>query len=98
MGAPSGRPVLERSAREARLALGVWAAAFVYTIVYCAPNAYGRTAESLTFILGFPDWVFWGILAPWSTCVAISAAFAFFTMEDEDLGPDRDDAPPGGGA
>ena len=47
-----------------------------------------------TFVLGFPDWVFWGILAPWSACVVFSFWFGATFMRDEDLGeelPEQED-------
>ena len=47
---------------------------------------YGRSLEDLTFVLGFPDWVFWGIIVPWSVCVAFSFYFGATFMRDHDLG------------
>ena len=50
---------------------------------------YGRKPESLTFVLGFPDWVFWGLILPWGVCTIISSLFAFWFMVDEEL-PETD--------
>ena len=44
-----------------------------------------RDPKSLTFILGFPDWIFWGIVVPWAVCTVVSGLFAFCFMKDEDL-------------
>ena len=45
-------------------------------------------------MLGFPTWVFWGILVPWMACTAVSVWFAFAFMGDEDLGEEpAGDAP-----
>ncbi|HEY2894733.1 MAG TPA: DUF997 family protein [Pirellulales bacterium] len=91
---PQGSPVspartedlLLRSARrEALFALAVWLISMVYTITYCYLNGYNRAPESLTFVLWFPDWVFWGIVVPWITCVIVSTWFAFRFMGDEPL-------------
>jgi len=71
---------------EAIIALSVWAVATVYSVGYCALYGYGRSPESLTFVLWFPDWIFWGVIVPWFCCAAISVWFAMFYMSDDDLG------------
>ena len=78
-------PLLKSARREALGALGIWLAATVYTIGYCCTFGYGRKRESLTFVFGFPDWVFWGIVLPWGVCTIVSTLFAFYFMTDEDL-------------
>lgn len=89
-------PVLRNARREACLALGMWLVAMIYTITYCYLHGYGRAPESLTFVLWFPDWVFWGIVVPWGVCVTVSTIFAFFVMGDESLGEDPDAPAPSG--
>ena len=94
MPTPTEDPVLRSSRREAIVIFFIWLAAMIYTVTYCYLNGYGRTAESLTFVLGFPDWVFWGILTPWTVCLITSIAFGSIFMHDEDLGeelPEQDD-------
>lgn len=83
-------PVLKSSRREALWVLAIWAVALVYTVGVCYQMGYGRSVESLRFVYGFPDWVFWGIVVPWIVCVAITAWFALRFMTDDALG---DDAP-----
>ncbi len=83
-------PVLRSARREAIFVLVLWVAAVTYSVTYCYLNGYGRSVESLTFVLGFPDWVFYGIVVPWLACVAISYWFSHFFMTDEDLGADED--------
>lgn len=97
MISPREDPLLRNARREACLALGMWLAAMTYTITYCYLHGYNRAPESLTFVLWFPDWVFWGIVLPWGVCVVVSTVFAFFIMGDESLGVDPD-APPENGA
>lgn len=75
------------------MAFGLWLAAMVYTIAYCHFNGYGRDAESLTFVLWFPDWVFWGVIVPWTVCLLFSLVFAFRIMGDEPLGEEVDNYP-----
>jgi len=93
---PPEDPVVKASRREALIAIGLWLAAMLYTITYCYANGYGRPVESLTFVLWFPDWVFWGIVVPWGICILLSTVFAFCVMGDESLGEeiDADPAPP----
>ena len=79
-------PVLRSARREAIVVFCIWLAAFSYTIPYCYTHGYNRSIESLTFVLGFPDWVFWGIVAPWFVCLAVSLLFGALFMRDEDLG------------
>lgn len=90
MTPPCEDPLLRNARREAFLALGMWLVAMTYTITYCYLHGYGRAPESLTFVLWFPDWVFWGIVVPWGVCVVVSTVFAFFVMGDESLGEDPD--------
>jgi len=94
MPPPTDDPVLRSARREALVVLAAWLAAMTYTVTYCYMNGYNRSTESLTFVLGFPDWVFWGIVAPWSVCVIFSFWFGATFMKDEDLGeelPEQED-------
>jgi hypothetical protein len=88
---PAEDPVVTSARREASIALGTWLAAMLYTVTYCYLNGYGRDVESLTFVLWFPDWVFWGIVVPWGICILFSTWFAFRIMGDEPLGEAVDD-------
>src|SRR5262245_42037454 len=79
-----------RHARREAIFVGFfWSAAAAYTVGYCALFGYGRTADSLRFVLGIPDWIFWGIVLPWTVCLGIGCWFAWFYMTDEDLGEDE---------
>ena len=83
--APLEDPVVRAARREALMALAMWVAAMTYTLTYCYLNGYGRTVDSLTFVLWFPDWVFWGIVVPWSICILASTVFAFCILGNEPL-------------
>ena len=93
MPRPQEDTVVRAARREASLALGIWFAAMVYTVSYCYTYGYGRSVESLSFVLWFPDWVFWGIVVPWGVCVLGSIPFAFRFMGDESLGEEIDADP-----
>jgi len=83
---PAADPLFRSARREALIALVTWGAAVAYTVTYCQRFGYDRDLESLTFVLWFPDWIFWGIVVPWLACIAFSVWFAFGMMRDEDLG------------
>ncbi len=78
-------PLLKSAKREAMVALGIWLAATIYSLGYCFQYGYGRDPESLTYVLGFPDWVFWGLVMPWGACTVLASVFAFCFMKDEEL-------------
>lgn len=88
-------PLLKSARREAVGALAIWLVTTIYCIGYCCmygylrnpsdPNGFGRDPASLTYILGFPDWIFWGIVVPWGACTIVSGLFAFCFMKDADL-------------
>ena len=90
---PEEDVVVKAARREASLAIGMWLVAMLYTVSYCYLYGYGRSVESLTFVLWFPDWVFWGIIVPWGICVLSSIPFAFRIMGDESLGEEIDADP-----
>lgn len=79
-------PLLKSTRREAIAAFVIWFCAMVYTVGYCSLYGYHRDPNTLTYVLGFPDWVFWGLVVPWGTCTVIATLFAFCFMKDEDLG------------
>lgn len=89
----SQEPILKTARREMLSAAVLWLVAMVWTVGYCAKYGYNLQPDQLKFVLGFPDWVFWGVVLPWGLCTLISGWFAFFYMQDADLG-DTDDTPP----
>jgi uncharacterized membrane protein YhdT len=90
-------PVLVSSRREAWITFSIWAAACVYALSVCYRYGYERDADTLTYILGFPDWVFWGVIAPWTVCTGLCFLMAYFVIRDEDLGEEQDETPMGHG-
>lgn len=52
----------------------------------------GNGPERVSFFLGFPSWVFWGVALPWWICTAFSLIFGAFLVRDEDLGLDPEQA------
>uniref|UniRef100_A0A7C2K399 DUF997 family protein n=1 Tax=Schlesneria paludicola TaxID=360056 RepID=A0A7C2K399_9PLAN len=78
-------PLLTGARRDAKFTTGMFVTALVYTLGVCWTYGYNRPVESLTFVLGFPDWVFWGIVVPWAACTLISAWYALGVMTDQPL-------------
>ena len=93
MTQPQEDVLVRHARREAAAAFLMWLVAMAYSVTYCYTFGYGRDVESLSFVLWFPDWVFWGIIAPWSLCAVGSIAFAFRFMGDEELGEEIDADP-----
>jgi hypothetical protein len=82
-------PLIASARREALATMTVWLATMIYTVSYCYTQGYHRTLDDLTFVLGFPDWIFWGIVVPWGVCFLLSAWFSFFFIRDEPLGREQ---------
>lgn len=89
MAARSTDPVLRSGRREALVVTCLWLVAMGYTVGYSYLNGYGRAAEDLKFVWGFPDWVFWGIVVPWVSCALFGVWFAYGFMSDAELEPER---------
>ncbi|HEY1067626.1 MAG TPA: DUF997 family protein [Pirellulales bacterium] len=83
-------PVLRNAAREATAVMVLWAAALAWTVGYCYFNAYGRSIDSLTYVWGFPDWIFYGVVAPWLACTVFTLVFCLGVMTDDDWGEECD--------
>jgi hypothetical protein len=91
MSGPSEDPLVRDARREALAVTLVAVLAAAYTLGYCILFGYAREDESVRFVLGFPAWVFWGIVAPWGVCVLICGGFSWWFMRDEDLGVEHED-------
>lgn len=78
-------PLLASARREALMAMSIWFVATVWSVGFCYAYGYQRNPETLTYVLGFPDWVFWGLVVPWGACTIVSSIFAMCVMTDEDL-------------
>jgi hypothetical protein len=84
--------LLRHARREGTLIMGVWLAALVWSVGGSYLFGYGRDADSIALVLGFPDWVFWNVVVPWAACLAYSVWFCFVTVADDDLGHDPGEA------
>lgn len=86
-------PLVREGRWEALFVGGCWLAALVFTVGYCRWYGYERPIESLRFVCGFPDWVFWGIIVPWGFWTIVALWFARTWMKDHPL-EEADDNPP----
>ena len=82
-------PVLTSARREALLVFAIWLAACVYSIGVCYRLGYWRDVATLTYVFGFPDWVFWGVVVPWTVCTALSLVLSSFVITDDPLGEEQ---------
>jgi len=71
---------------EALIVLVVWALATTYSVTYYYLYGYGARGRELRFVLGFPDWIFWGIITPWMVCSVFLIGFSMWYMRDYDWG------------
>jgi hypothetical protein len=86
MNRPSEDPVLTSARREALLVFAIWLVACVYSVGFCYRFGYQRDAATLTYVLGFPDWIFWGVVVPWTVCTALCFVLSYYVITDVDLG------------
>lgn len=93
MAGGSSKKLLISGRREAWVALAAWLAAMVYSVGYCYLHGYQRTPENLTFVLGMPDWIFWGVAIPWVGCFLFSVWFAMGFMQDAPMDDDEPSSP-----
>lgn len=107
----AARTLFRHARREALLVACVWAAALLWTVGCCYVMGYAHTADDWpvrlglveagarrpALVLGFPDWIFWGVLVPWVACSCFTVVFGLRLMADDDLGDDTHEAREGVG-
>jgi hypothetical protein len=92
--------------REALVVAVVWAIMLVWTVGYCYLFGYQHDEKSLAvqlgltqpnlqrtpdIVLGFPDWIFFGIIVPWVISTIFTIWFGIKGMADDDLGVEAAD-------
>ena len=76
---------LRQSRRELGLILLAWLGGAGWVISYCSTNGYDLAPEEVSTVLGFPAWVFWGVVTPWMLANAFTFWFCLrFLKNDED--------------
>lgn len=98
--------VYRHSRREALFVAGVWTVAMLWTVGYCYLFGYQHDEKSLAvqlgltqpnlqrtpdIVLGFPDWIFFGIIVPWVISTIFTIWFGIKGMADDDLGVEAAD-------
>lgn len=73
--------------REACVVVAFFAVVLVYTCGYCYLFGYDRDPATLTTYWGIPDWVLWGVMAPWLASAVFTFWFCFRFMADDPLDP-----------
>lgn len=97
----AGSQTFRNAFREARLVIILWFLAFFWTLGFCFARGYQhapdsalvrwglaetRTKDDFRHIGGIPDWVFYGILAPWFICSVATVWFGARYMKEDELG------------
>jgi len=84
--------LLRHARREGLLLMAVWAVALIWSVGYCRIFGYPPPdSVEVSLILGMPEWVVWGIVVPWTICLAFTVWFCFYFMADDDLGRDPEE-------
>jgi hypothetical protein len=81
--------LLRHARREGLLIMFVWALALFWTTAVSYVFGYRTDPNTITIRYGMPEWVLWGVVAPWLACFVFSIWFCFGYMADDDLGEDR---------
>lgn len=79
-------PLVRSARREAVVVLLLYLAALAWTVGYSVTYGYGRDPRSIQLVFGMPDWIVWGVLAPWGGCYLFSLWFGLFFVQDAELG------------
>ena len=83
-------PTFLQARREAVLVLLAFLFWLCWTVGACWRLGYRSPQEQIELILGFPSWVFWGVLVPWIAATVFSVAFALRHIADDALGDSAD--------
>ena len=98
--------LLNNARREAWLVLGTWAIFLTWVVGYSYLRGYQHPDESLLvrwglavspekaplkLVLGLPEWIFYGIFAPWLAAMAFTVFFGLRILKEDDLGEDREE-------
>lgn len=73
------------------LVAAIWSIGYSYIYGYLSGPRAPQSLDDVTFVLGFPHWVFWGVILPWVACAFISLLVSWFVIRDDDLGVDPDE-------
>ena len=75
---------LRQSRRELLFILLTWLGFGLWVIVYCGLYGYNLAPENISTTFGFPDWVFWGIAAPWMVANVVTFWFCLCVLKNEE--------------
>lgn len=84
-------PLVRSSWREAIIVTAIWAVTMLWVVGVSTSLGYSSRPDTPKLVLGFPEWVFWGIVTPWITCTVVSIWFGAFFVRDGELGQDLQD-------
>lgn len=87
-------PVYRNARREACIILAAWLSTLCYCCGYCTFFGYlgsdgAPPSQPARFVMGIPQWFFWGVIAPWVVCGVFTFWFAGWYMAEDDLGTDH---------
>lgn len=71
-----------RTRREALCAGFIWVFFATWTIGAC--YFLGYLPDKVTFVLGIPSWIMWGVIVPWISAAIVNSLFAIFVLADDE--------------
>ncbi len=88
---PKTDPVYQNSKRETQWILFIWALFAIWVVGISGWLGYKTDPEApVKVVMGFPNWVFWGIAVPWLGANIAICTFAIKFMKDDPLGDDSE--------
>lgn len=84
-------PVYQNSKRETYWILLIWAVFALWVVGVSGWLGFGNNPnDPIKTVLGFPNWVFWGIAVPWLGANIVIFYFANKVMRDDPLSDGKD--------
>ena len=75
---------LRQGRRELWFILLTWLGCCIWVIGYCYYKGYHLKPEEVSTVLGFPNWVFWGVALPWMFANGVTFWFCLHVLKNEE--------------
>ncbi len=75
---------IRQSRREFAGILITWGVFMIWVIGYASARAYPDDPSAMPLLLGFPQWIVWGIALPWLAATLVTIFFSLRIMKDHE--------------
>jgi len=72
-----------RTRKEAVVAGAIWFVFFLWVVGVSYVMGYGEVDPTYS-VMGFPAWIFWGVLLPFVVATLVNCLYAFVYLKDDD--------------